>query len=90
MVQGEVDTFMGFKFKVIGTRVEGGLPGATNASQAFMWHKAAIGIAIGIDMKTTIDWVAQKTSWLANGMYKAGAVAREPQGIVRIVYDETA
>ena len=55
-----------------------------------MWHKAAVGIAIGIDMKTTIDWVAQKTSWLANGMYKAGAVAREPQGIVRIIYDETA
>ncbi len=41
-------------------------------------------------MKTTIDWVAQKTSWLANGMFKAGAVAREPQGIVKVVYDETA
>ncbi len=90
LVQGEVDTFMGFKFKKVGTRVEGGIPGSAGASQAYMWHKAAIGIAVGIDMKTTIDWVAQKTSWLANGMYKAGAVAREPQGIVRIVYDETA
>ncbi len=46
-------------------------------------------MAIGIDMKTTIDWVAQKTSWLANGMFKAGAVAREPQGIVKIQYNET-
>jgi len=90
LVQGEIDTFMGFKFHVIGARVEGGLPGSTGAEQALLWHKAAIGIAIGLDMKTTIDWVAQKTSWLANGIFKAGAVAREPQGIVRIIYDETA
>ncbi len=56
---------------------------------AFAWAKESIGLAIGIDMKTTIDWVAQKTSWLANGMFKAGAVAREPQGIVKIQYNET-
>ena len=90
LVQGEIDTFMGFKFKRVGTRTEGGMPGASTASQCYMWHKSAIGIAIGIDMKTTIDWVAQKTSWLANGIYKAGCTAREPQGIVRIIYDETA
>ena len=90
LVQGDLDSYMGFKIHKIGTRVEGGLPGAAAVRQAFAWQKMAIGIAIGIDMKTTIDWVAQKTSWLANGMYKAGAVAREPQGIVRIIYDETA
>ena len=88
LVNGDLDTYMGFKIKKIGTRVEGGLPGAINDRVAFAWHKASIGIAIGIDMKTTIDWVAQKTSWLANGMYKAGAVAREPQGIVKLQYDE--
>jgi len=88
LVNGDLDTYMGFKIKKIGTRVEGGLPGAINDRVAFAWHKASIGIAIGIDMKTTIDWVAQKTSWLANGIYKAGAVAREPQGIVKLQYDE--
>jgi hypothetical protein len=90
LVNGELNTYMGFTFKVIGTRTEGGLPGVAASREAFAWHKAAVGLAIGIDMKTTIDWVAQKTSWLANGMYKAGAVAREPQGITRIIYDETA
>lgn len=89
LVNGDLDTYVGFKIKKMGTRAEGGLPGADTARNAFAWHKAAIGIAIGIDMKTTIDWVAQKTSWLANGMYKAGAVAREPQGIIRITYNET-
>jgi len=89
LVNGDLDTYMGFKFHVIGTRAEGGLPGVTGDEVAFCWHKPAIGLAIGIDMKTTIDWVAQKTSWLANGMFKAGAVAREPQGIVKLQYNET-
>jgi len=90
LVNGELNTFMGFEFKVIGSRTEGGLPGAAAVRQAFTWQKTAVGLAVGIDLKTTIDWVAQKTSWLANGIYKAGAVAREPQGITRIIYDETA
>ncbi len=90
LVNGEVDSFMGFKFHMIGIRAEGGLPGVTTAEQAFLWHRQAIGLAINIDLQTTIDWVAQTTSWLANGVFKAGSVAREPQGIIRIIYDETA
>lgn len=90
LVSGDLDSYMGFKFHIIGTRVEGGLPGVTGDEIAFAWHKPALGLAIGIDMKTTVDWVAQKTSWLCNGMFKAGAVAREPQGIVKLQYDETA
>lgn len=90
LVQGEVNSFMGFQFHMIGVRTEGGLPGVTGAEQAFLWHKASIGLAVNMDLQTTIDWVAQKTSWLANGVFKAGSVAREPQGIVRIIYDETA
>lgn len=88
LVDGDLDSYMGFKFKKIGTRTEGGLPGAASDRVAFAYQKSAIGLAIGLDMKTTIDWVAQKTSWLANGIFKAGAVAREPQGIVKIQYDE--
>ncbi|MCP4090273.1 MAG: hypothetical protein GY746_10825 [Gammaproteobacteria bacterium] len=80
LVQGEIDTFVGFKFKLIETRQEGGLP----ANSVFAWHKASVGYAVGIDMKTTIDWVAQKTSWLCNGMLKSGAVAREGRGLVKI------
>lgn len=56
LVQGELDTFVGFKFKLIETRQEGGLP--TNT--VFAWHKASVGYAVGIDMKTTVDWIAQK------------------------------
>lgn len=90
LVNGDIDTFLGFKFKTIATRDEGGLPGDGTADcKAFAYHKSAIGYAVGIDMKTTVDWVAQKTSWLCNGMLKAGAVIRENAGIVRISYDST-
>lgn len=90
LVNGDLDTYMGFKFHKIGTRAEGGLPGVAADRIAFAYCKSAVGLAVGIDMKTTIDWIAQKTSWLANGMMKAGAVVREPQGIVKLQYDETA
>lgn len=90
LVNGEIDSFMGFKFHMIGVRAEGGLPGVTTAEEAFLWHRGAIGLAINMDLQTTIDWIAQKTAWLANGVFKAGSVAREPQGIIKIVYDETA
>lgn len=90
LVNGEVDTFLGFKFCVIESREEGGLPGdGTTTCTTFCYHKKAVGYAVGLDMKTTIDWVAQKTSWLANGILKAGAVIRENSGIVKIVSDST-
>jgi hypothetical protein len=91
LVNGELDTFLGFKFHVVGTRSEGGIEAPTaGTTRAFFWHKPALGLAIGIDMKTTIDWIADRTAHLANGIFKAGAIAREAQGIVRIIYDETA
>lgn len=80
LVNGQIDTFLGFKFKTIETRDEGGLP----SNKAFAWHKSAVGLAIGIDIKTEINYIAQKTSWLCNGMLKAGAVAREAAGLVEI------
>lgn len=90
LVNGEVDTFLGFKFCTIETREEGGLPGdGTATCSSFAYHKKAVGYAVGLDMKTTIDWVAQKTSWLANGILKSGAVIREGAGVVKIVSDST-
>lgn len=77
---GTIDSFMGFKFKFIGSgRAEGGLAGA-----AYAFHKDAVGHAVGIDMKTRVDYVPHKASWLSMGMWKAGSVAIDPEGIVKI------
>ena len=77
---GDINSFMGFTFKMIGSgRAEGGLGGA-----AYAFHKAAVGHAVGIDMKTRVDWVPHKASHLSVGFWKAGTVAIDVEGIVKV------
>ncbi len=90
LVNGDVDTFGGFKFIVVEDRDEGGLTVAANIVDSYFFHRSAVGLAIGIDMKTSVDWIADRTSWLCNGALKAGAVSRDGLGIVKVQYDETA
>ena len=90
LMSGEIDSFMGFKWKMIGSaRTEGGLPLATTVRSGFAFHKAALGHAVGIDMKTRVDWVAHKASWLSLGMWKAGSVAIDVEGVVEVKYLES-
>jgi len=90
LVNGDVDTFGGFKFVVIEDRAEGGLTEAANIVDSYFFSQDAVGLAIGIDIKTDVDWIADRTSWLCNGMLKAGAVARDTDGIVKVQYTQTA
>jgi len=91
LMSGEIDTFMGFKWKIIGSgRAEGGLPFVTTVRTGFAFHKASIGHAVGIDMNTRVDWVAHKASWLSLGMWKAGSVAIDIEGIIPVEYLKTA
>ena len=89
LVNGEIDTFLGFKFKFIGTRGEGGLTAAANVYDGFAYHMDAVGMAVGIDQKTEINYVPEKTSFLVNGMMKAGAVAIDNTGIVKVQATES-
>lgn len=89
LVNGEINTFAGFNVVVLEDRTEGGLTVATDVVSAYAYSKEAIGLAVGIDMKTSIDYVPQKTSFLCNGMLKAGAAVRDVTGLVEINYDAT-
>jgi len=77
LVSGELNTFMGFNFHIIESRSEGGL-----TNNGFAWHDSAVGVAVGMDVTAKVDWVPQKTSWLCNGLMKAGAVVRDADGVV--------
>ena len=90
LVNGDVDTFGGFKFVVVEDRAEGGLTTAGDIVDSYFFSQDAVGLAIGIDIKTDVDWIADRTSWLCNGMLKAGAVSRDGLGIVKVQYDKTA
>lgn len=90
LVSGEINTLCGFQFIVIETRSEGGLTEASNVVDSWFFQRPAIGLAIGIDMKTEINYVPQKTAWLTNGMLKAGACVRDTGGLVKVEYNKTA
>lgn len=89
LVNGEIDTWVGFKWIVIEDRDEGGLPLSTYTRSCFAYHKASLGLAVGMDMRTEIDWVPEKTSWLVNAMFSAGAKTIEGNGIVEVEIDES-
>ena len=90
LVNGDIDTFMGFKFHMIDDRDEGGLLGANTARENLAWHEMSTGLAIGIDMETTVDWVPQKGSWLSSGFLKANSVVRDAGGVVSVLVKEDA
>jgi len=90
LVKGDISSYVGFNFKIIETRVEGGLAVAANIVDAWAFHRDAVGLAIGMDVKTSVDWIAERTSWLSNGMMKAGSAVRDLDGLVRVQYDQTA
>lgn len=90
LVQGDVDTFLGFKFKMIGSRSEGGLPRPAGVEQdSYVYHKQAVGLAIGKDMTTMVDWIAEKLAWQIGCVYSAGAVVIDANGVVTIHTDDS-
>jgi|TARA_R100001224_G_scaffold86575_1_gene55673 hypothetical protein len=90
LVSGEIDTLVGFKFVILEDRTEGGLTVAANVVDSWFFQRPAVGLAIGIDMKTEVNWIAERTSWLCNGALKAGAVVRDEGGLVKVQYTQTA
>lgn len=83
LVNGEMDTFVGFKWIVIESRDEGGLP-LPSTRTSYAYHKQSTGLAIGLDFRTEVNYIPEKTSWLSNGIIKAGAVGIDALGIVEI------
>ena len=90
LVRGDINTFMGFKFIWIETRTEGGLPiGAGDVRENYAIHKSAMGLAIGNDVTAKTTFIDEKDAWLSNGKMRAGAIARDHLGLVKVLTDET-
>jgi hypothetical protein len=88
LVTGEVDTFLGFKFVTIGDRDEGGLPKSSADRTVFAFHRDSVGMAIGLNQTSRVDYIAEKTSFLVASMFSAGSVAIDSEGIVKITCAE--
>jgi len=83
LVQGEVNTFMGFNILTMGDRDEGGIPKPSTRT-CFAWHKDSMGYAESMAQKTEVNYVPEKTSFLVSSMFSAGSVAIDGEGIVKI------
>ena len=90
LVNGQVDTFLGFKVVSLGDRDEGGLTkDGSNDRQCFAFHKGSIGLAENMSAKTEINYIPEKTSHLVNAMFSAGATHIDAEGIVEITARES-
>ena len=88
LVTGEVDTFLGFKFVTVGDRDEGGLPLSSSDRTVYAFHRDSVGMAIGLNQTSRVDYIAEKTSFLVASMFSAGSVAIDSEGIVKITCAE--
>ena len=80
----------GINWIVIGDMTEGGLTKAGNERDCYMWDKQALGMGIGIDFRTEVNYAPVKLSYLVSSLFKANAVAIDATGIVKIAIDESA
>lgn len=89
LVAGEINTFLGFTFHILGDRSEGGLAiDGSNDRTLFAFHRDAVGYAEGIAPRTEVNYVPEKTSFLVNALFSAGAIAIDAEGIVQITARE--
>lgn len=88
LYDGEINYWVGLTFIMMEDRDEGGLPLAANERTNFAYHRAAIGLAVGMNMRTEVNYVPVKTAYLANGLFSAGSTHIDAEGIVEVATTE--
>jgi hypothetical protein len=81
---GMLPPIYGFDIEIIEDRAEGGLPLVSTTRTFYAWDADSIGLAVGLDGAVKVDWIAEKTSWLANQYFSGGAVAIDPEGVIEL------
>jgi len=94
LMQGGIDTFMGFKIITLGDRSEGGIglradgilgaPDANTNSTAIAWHKMSLGSVYALNPVTEVEWSPTHQSWLTISRLRMGASPLLGKGIVYI------
>jgi len=86
LVRGEIDTFMGFMFH----HMDPALVTLSGTERTiFAWHKRAMGLAMGMELKTDVGPRRDKRNSMqvyVSGVH--GAVRIEDAGVLRIIADE--
>lgn len=86
VMSGQIGQLFGMKVVVSNLLTVNATP-TPDQTQCYMFNKKAVGVAIGQDPVTEINYVPQKASWLVNTMVSLGAVVIETAGVVAIGCD---
>jgi hypothetical protein len=81
---GELPPIGGFQWVVMEDRDEGGLPLVSTTRTNFAFDMRALGLGVALDGSVRVDWIAERTSWLAAQYFSGGAVAIDPLGIIEV------
>jgi|KBSMisStandDraft_5_1062788.scaffolds.fasta_scaffold01900_7 hypothetical protein len=86
LVQGEVDTFMGFKFHTSTL-----MPNPSgNLYYGYAWQENAMGLSMAVDMDTSVDKRPDKSNnWQVYSKMALGSVRVQGEGLVRFKIDNT-
>ena len=85
--RARIRDYLGFNVVIIPQMTEGGLPKTGNIQTALAWHKMSTGMGIGENFRTEINYLAQNTAWLINGVFSAGAKVIDNRGVLAIKCD---
>ena len=88
LVNGEIDSFLSFKFITVSDRVVGGLPKAGNIRSVFAWNFQAIGLVFSLDPTTNVEWSVERQTWLSVSRLKGGSSVLLPEGVIEILCEE--
>lgn len=88
LFDGEIMHWLGFDVIQMEERTEGGLPLSGTTRSCYAYHRGSTGLAIGVDFRTEVNYIPEKTSWLANGLFSAGSVDIDALGIVELTVEE--
>lgn len=90
LVDGDLDSWMGFDFKVLPPeRKEGGITVSSDIANNYAYHKTSVGCAIGTGPRTDVDWEPIYASWLTQGFLSIGAALRDTEGQVQVQTDQS-
>lgn len=67
-----------------------GLTGGSGARECHVFHRRAVGHAIGQDVKADITWNGPEAAWFVNNMMSQGSVLIDGNGVVTRVINEGA
>ena len=89
LLDGSVDSYMGFRVVVMGDLDEGGLTvDGSSDRTCYAFHRNAVGLGMAMNQQTRVDYVAEKTSYLVGSPFSAGAISIEDNGIIKITARE--